>query len=185
MIPPDAPLPGLPTLRRVGRAWVATTASVLGDVTLGEDANVWYGAVVRGDDAPLSLGARSNVQDGAVMHADTDAPNDVAEDVTVGHGAILHGVRVERFALIGMGAVLLGGSVVGEGAVVAAGCVVSQGMVVPPWSLVVGVPARVVKTFDPVRRREEAIAHAADYVRKAAEHAAGRWAKGLGPAPRT
>jgi carbonic anhydrase/acetyltransferase-like protein (isoleucine patch superfamily) len=158
-----------------GRAWAATNATVVADVTLGEDANVWYGCVLRGDDAPLSIGARSNLQDGSVMHADTGARNDVGDDVTVGHRAVLHGVRVEDCALIGMGAVLLGGSTVGEGAIVAAGCLVPEGMVVPAWSLVVGVPARVVRTLDPVRRREEAVAHAADYVKKAKEHAAGRW----------
>jgi carbonic anhydrase/acetyltransferase-like protein (isoleucine patch superfamily) len=163
-------------LRR-GEGFVASTASVLGEVRLGPDASVWYGCVVRGDDAPLSIGARSNVQDGSVMHADTGVRNDLAEDVTVGHGAILHGARVERLVLVGMGAVLLGGSVIGEGSIVAAGCVVPEKTVVPPWSVVVGVPARVVKTLDPVRRRDEAIAHAADYVRKAHEHFAGRWMK--------
>jgi len=161
-------------LRR-GDAYVASTASVLGDVRLARDASVWFGCVVRGDDAPLSVGERSNLQDGCVMHADTGIRNDVAEDVTVGHGAILHGTRVERLVLVGMGAVLLGRSVVGEGSIVAAGCVVPEGMVVPPFSLVVGVPARVVKSLDPGKRREEAIAHAADYVRKAHEHFAGRW----------
>jgi carbonic anhydrase/acetyltransferase-like protein (isoleucine patch superfamily) len=161
-------------LRR-GVAWVATSASVLGDVTLGEDASVWYGAVVRGDDAPLTVGARTNLQDGVVMHADTGIRNDVAEDVTVGHGAILHGTRVERYALIGIGAVLLGRSVVGEGAIVAAGCVVPEGFRVPPFSLVVGVPAKVVKTFDPAARTKDALERAADYAAKARSHAAGRW----------
>lgn len=174
------PRPPAPVLLRVGDAFVASTASVVADVTLHRDASVWYGCVVRGDDAPLSIGERSNLQDGAVMHADTGVPNAVGPDVTVGHGAILHGVRVEPFALVGMGAVLLGGSVVGEGAVVAAGCLVPERFVVPPWSLVVGVPARVVRTFDPVRRREDAIAQAAAYVRKAREHATGRWSESGG-----
>lgn len=164
-----------PTMLRRGEAFVATTASVVADVTLGRDANIWYGAVVRGDDAPLSIGERTNLQDGAVMHADTDIRNDVAHDVTVGHGAILHGTRIEPYVLIGMGAVLLGRSVIGEGSIVAAGCVVPEGFVVPPFSLVVGVPARIVRTLDPVRRREEAIVMAADYVRKAVDHASGRW----------
>ena len=162
-----------PTIVPRGAAWVATTASVVGDVTLGPDANVWYGAVVRGDDAPLSVGARTNLQDGALMHADTGVPNAIGEDVTVGHGAILHGTRVERFSLIGMGAVLLGRSVIGEGSIVAAGCVVPEGMVVPPFSLVVGVPARVVRSLDPAKRRADALETAADYVAKAKRHAAG------------
>jgi carbonic anhydrase/acetyltransferase-like protein (isoleucine patch superfamily) len=129
-------------MRRVGDAFVAAGATVVGDVRLGRDANVWYGAVVRGDDAPLTIGDRTNLQDGVVMHADTDVRNDIAEDVTVGHGAILHGTRVERYALIAMGSVLLGRSVIGEGSIVAAGCVVPEGMVVPPWSLVVGARPR-------------------------------------------
>ena len=158
-----------------GEAFVATNATVIGDVTLGPDANVWYGCVVRGDDAPLAIGARTNLQDATVMHADTGVPNAIAEDVTVGHGAILHGTRVERYALIGMGAILLGRSVIGEGAIVAAGCLVPEGFVVPPYALVVGVPAKVVKSLDPATRRAEAIAHAADYVAKARAHAGGRW----------
>jgi carbonic anhydrase/acetyltransferase-like protein (isoleucine patch superfamily) len=168
---------GLPPVRMVaaGRAIVASTASVLGDVRLGEDANVWFGAVVRGDDAPLSVGDRTNLQDRVVMHADTGVPNDVAEDVTVGHGAILHGVRVERYALIGMGAVLLDRSVVGEGSIVGAGAIVTEGMVVPPWSLVLGVPAKVVRSLDAAARRADAIRRAADYVAKARAHLAGRW----------
>lgn len=121
----------MPRMLRRGDAYVASTASVLGDVRLARDASVWFGCVVRGDDAPLSVGERSNLQDGCVMHADTGIRNDVAEDVTVGHGAILHGTRVERLVLVGMGAVLLGRSVVGEGSIVAAGCVVPEGMVVP------------------------------------------------------
>ena len=173
MIPPPYLVP---TMVRVGHAYVATTASVVSDVTLGVDVNVWYGAVVRGDDAPLSLGDRTNLQDGALMHADTGVRNDVAHDVTVGHGAILHGTKVEAYALIGMGAVLLAASVIGEGAIVAAGCVVPEGFVVPPYSLVVGVPARVVKTLDPVARREDAIVIARDYVQKARDQlAGGRW----------
>ena len=158
-----------------GGALVASTASVVGDVTLGRDANVWYGAVLRGDDAPLGVGERTNVQDGAVMHADTGVRNDVAHDVTVGHGAILHGTRVEPYALIGMGAILLGHSVIGEGSIVAAGCVIPEGFVVPPYSLVVGVPARIVRALDPASRRADAITIAADYVRKARDHHAGRW----------
>jgi len=159
-----------PTMLRRGDALVASNATVIADVTLGKDANVWYGAVVRGDDAPLAVGERTNLQDGVVMHADTGIPNTVGKDVTVGHGAILHGTKVGDYALIGIGSILLGRSVVGEGAIVAAGCVVPERFEVPPWSLVVGVPAKVVKTFDPAERRADAITRAADYVTKAREH---------------
>jgi carbonic anhydrase/acetyltransferase-like protein (isoleucine patch superfamily) len=164
-----------PRLERVGEAYVATTASVLGKVTLGKDASIWYGAVVRGDDAPITIGPRSNVQDGAVVHVDPGAPNVIGADVTIGHGAICHGVRIEDGALIGMGAILLSGSVVGAGALVAAGALVRENEVIPPNALAVGVPAKVVKTFDPEARRREAVAHAAEYVSRAHEHSRGEW----------
>ena len=167
--------PASPRLVRVGEAYVASTASVLGNVTLGQDASVWYGAVVRGDDAAITIGPRSNVQDGAVVHVDPGAPNVIGADVTIGHGAICHGVRIEDGALIGMGAVLLSGSVIGQGALIAAGALVRENERIPPWSLAVGVPARVVKTFDAVQRRREALAHAAEYVVRAKEHAEGQW----------
>jgi len=166
-----------PTMLRRGDAYVASDATVIADVTLGRDANIWYHAVVRGDDAPLSVGERTNLQDGVVMHADTGIPNSVGQDVTVGHGAILHGTKVGDYALIGIGAILLGRSVVGEGAIVAAGCVVPERFEVPPWSLVVGVPAKVVKSFDPAERRADAITRAADYVAKARAHTAGHGAQ--------
>jgi carbonic anhydrase/acetyltransferase-like protein (isoleucine patch superfamily) len=154
---------------------VAANASVTGEVVLGDEANVWYGVVVRGDDARITIGARTNVQDNAVVHVDPGAPQQIGSDVTIGHGAICHGVAIRDFALIGMGAVLLGGSVVGEGALVGAGALVPEGMVVPAYSLVVGVPARVVRTFDRDTREREAIHHAAGYVTRAQEHADGVW----------
>ncbi len=164
-----------PVLARVGLAYVASTAAVTGRVSLGEDASLWYGVVVRGDDAPIVIGARSNVQDGAVIHVDPGAPQTIGADVTIGHGAICHGIRIEDHALIGMGAILLGGSVIGEGALVAAGALVRENQVVAPFTLVAGVPAKLVKTFDPATRRHEAKAHAAGYVTRAREHAAGGW----------
>jgi carbonic anhydrase/acetyltransferase-like protein (isoleucine patch superfamily) len=158
-------------MRRVGKAYVASTAAVTGAVTLGPDASVWYGASVRGDDAPIVIGARTNVQDGAVLHADPGLPNVVGDDVTIGHAAVCHGVRIDTGALIGIGAILLGGSVVGEHAVVAAGALVKEGQEIPPFALAVGIPARVVRTLDAVARRAEAAGHAAGYVRKARDHA--------------
>ena len=133
-------------MRRVeGGAFVAHNAVVTGDVTLGEDAGIWFGCVVRGDDAPLTIGRRTNIQDLTMVHADTGHPNVIGEEVTVGHRVVLHGVRVGDRSLIGMGAVLLGGSVVGEGAIVAAGTVVKEGFEVPPRTLVAGVPGRIVR----------------------------------------
>jgi carbonic anhydrase/acetyltransferase-like protein (isoleucine patch superfamily) len=126
------------------RVFVASTAAIVGDVDLGDDVSVWYGAVLRADLQEIRIGARSNIQDNAVIHVDEpDFPTLVGEDVTVGHAAILHGCRVERGALVGMHATVLNGAVVGEEAVVAAGALVPPGMVVPPRTLVAGVPARV------------------------------------------
>ena len=132
-----------PRLLPFGRALVATTAAVTGRVTLGEDANLWYGVVVRGDAAPISIGARTNGQDNAVVHVDPGAANHVAEDVTIGHGAILHGAVIESGALVGMGAILLDNVVVGAESVVAAGSVVPPRMVIPSGSMVRGSPAKV------------------------------------------
>lgn len=166
---------GRAAMHQVGRAWVAESATVTARVVLGEDANVWFGVVVRGDDAPITIGARTNIQDNAVVHVDPDAANVIGSDVTIGHGALVHGVRVHDHALIGMGAILLGGSEIGEGAVIGAGAVVAENTVIPPFSVAVGVPARVVKTLDAETRRREAKAHAASYVEKAREHATGAW----------
>ena len=148
-----------------GGAFAAANATVTGDVTLGRDVGIWFGCVVRGDDAPLSIGARTNVQDLTMVHADTGVPNSIGAEVTIGHRCVLHGARVEDRCVIGMGAVLLGGSVIGEGSLVAAGAVVKEGFVVPPRSLVAGVPAKVLR---PLTQAEvDAIARSADgYVEK-------------------
>jgi carbonic anhydrase/acetyltransferase-like protein (isoleucine patch superfamily) len=172
----DAPPGALrPRMLRVGEAFVAHNAAVSGRVVLGEGVSIWYGASVRGDDAEIRIGDRTNVQDGVVIHADPGEPNVIGADVTIGHGAILHGVEVRDRALIGMGAVLLAGSIVGEGAVVGAGCVVGEGMEVPPCALAVGVPARIVKTFEAHARHENALESARDYVVQAERHAEGAW----------
>ncbi|MFC9125280.1 gamma carbonic anhydrase family protein [Streptomyces sp. NPDC057099] len=124
-------------------AFVAPTASIIGGVTLGEGASVWYGAVVRGDVESISVGASSNVQDNCTLHADPGFPVTVGERVSVGHNAVVHGATVEDDCLIGMGATVLNGAVIGAGSLVAAQALVPQGMVVPPGSLVAGVPAKV------------------------------------------
>jgi carbonic anhydrase/acetyltransferase-like protein (isoleucine patch superfamily) len=128
-----------------GGAFVAANAIVTGEVTLGEDVGIWFGCVVRGDDAPLTIGRRTNVQDLTMVHADTGVPNVIGAEVTIGHRCVLHGARVEDRCLIGMGAVLLGGSVIGSESIVGAGCVVKEGFVVPPRSLVVGIPGKIVR----------------------------------------
>ncbi len=148
-----------------GGAFKACNAIVTGDVTLGRDAGVWFGCVVRGDDAPLVIGARTNVQDLTMIHADTGAPNVIGEEVTIGHRCVLHGVRIGARALIGMGAVLLGGSVVGEEALVAAGAVVREGFEVPSGMLVAGVPAKLIRPLT-AEERKQFRASADGYVQK-------------------
>lgn len=160
---------------RVGHAYIADTATVTGMVTLGEDTNIWYGVSIRGDDAAITIGARTNIQDNAVVHVDPGATNVLGCDITVGHSALVHGVVVEDHALIGMGAILLGGCVIGHGAVIGAGAVVLENARIPPWSLVVGAPGRIVRTVDKEERMRVALAHASHYVERAREHTDGAW----------
>lgn len=124
-------------------AWVAETAVVRADVTLAEDVSVWFGAVLRGDEAPISVGARSNIQDCAVVHVTRENAVAIGADVTVGHAAVIHGCTIGDGALIGMAAAVLDGAVIGAGAMVAAGALVPPGMHVPAGMLAVGVPAKV------------------------------------------
>jgi len=140
------PRKGLMT-RVPGGAMVAQGAIVTGDVTLGKDVSIWFGCVIRGDDAAITVGARTNVQDGAMIHCDTGCAQVIGQGCTIGHGAILHGVHIGDGVLIGMGATLLGGSKIGDGAVVAAGALVKENYEVPARTLVAGVPARVVRAI--------------------------------------
>jgi carbonic anhydrase/acetyltransferase-like protein (isoleucine patch superfamily) len=125
--------------------FVAPSAALVGDVRLGEDASVWYGAVLRGDLSPVIVGARTNVQDGSVLHVADDGPCEIGEDVVIGHRAVLHACRVEAACLIGMQATVLDDAVIGHGSVVGAGAVVTPRTIVPPHSLVLGAPAKVVR----------------------------------------
>jgi carbonic anhydrase/acetyltransferase-like protein (isoleucine patch superfamily) len=126
--------------------FVADNATVVGDVHLGDEAGVWFGAVLRGDYFPIRVGARSNVQDNAVLHITAAlAATTVGDDVTVGHAAILHGCTIGDRCLVGMGSIVLDGAVVGEDSFIAAGSLVTPGTVIPPRSFVLGRPARVVR----------------------------------------
>lgn len=125
------------------RAWLAPGSVLVGDVHLGPDASVWFGAVLRGDGDRIVVGARTNVQDGCVGHADPGFPLTVGAGVSVGHRAVLHGCTVEDDALVGMGAVVLNGARIGAGSLVAAGAVVLEGTQVPQRCLVAGTPGRV------------------------------------------
>lgn len=155
-------------------AFIAPTASVMGDVTLGEDASVWYSAVVRGDMAPIIIGAQSNIQDGTIVHVDEGVPCTVGRRVGVGHRVILHGCTVGDDCLIAMGSVLLNRVMIGSGSVVAAGAVVPEGMQVPPRSLIMGVPGRIVRQVDDALA-ERVAATWIHYVAEARAHRAGHY----------
>lgn len=131
------------TPRTDGAAFVAETATLIGDVTLGKEASVWYGAVLRADSGRITVGDGTNIQDNAVLHTGTREDVTVGDNVTIGHSALVHGCTVGDGALIGMHATVLNRAVVGAGAVVAAGALVPEGMVVPDGMLAVGVPARI------------------------------------------
>jgi carbonic anhydrase/acetyltransferase-like protein (isoleucine patch superfamily) len=150
---------------RLGReVFVAPSAAVIGDVRLGDQSSVWFGSVLRGDVGGIVVGARSNIQDLTVVHVTAGAEGTwIGSDVVIGHRALVHECRVEDFALIGMGCVLLDGCRIGRGAVVAAGAVVREGEEVPPLALVAGVPA-VVRKILPESSLEARREHALHYV---------------------
>ena len=151
-------------------AWVAPTAVLVGAVRLGSRSSVWYGAVLRADGAPISIGAGSNVQDGCVLHTDPGLAATVGDGVLIGHGAVVHGCTVEDGALIGIGSTVLNGARIGAGSIVAAGAVVLEGVQVPPGQLVAGVPAKVRR---PLTEDETAAVRlgTARYVELARQHA--------------
>lgn len=157
------------SMRKTQGVYIADTARVMGQVKMGEDVNLWYGAAVRGDVAPISIGTGTNLQEGVIVHCDKGACNDIGEHVSIGHGAIVHGRSVGEGSLIGMGAVLLGGSVVGKNCLIAARALVTEGMVVPDNSVVMGIPGKVVR---PVSEEQLKMMHwlAPHYVKLAKHH---------------
>ena len=126
--------------------YISESVDLIGDVTLGENVSLWFGTVVRGDMHHITIGARSNIQDNSVIHVTTDiSPTRIGDEVTVGHNAIIHGATIEDRCLIGMGAIIMDDVVVGEGSIVGAGAVVPPNIIIPPRSLVVGLPAKIVR----------------------------------------
>lgn len=128
-----------------GRYWIAPSAVLLGKVELCEDSSVWFGAVLRGDNELIRVGARSNIQDGCILHTDPGYPLDIGEDCTIGHMAMLHGCVIGAGCLIGIGSIILNGAKIGEGSLIGAHALVTEGKVIPPRSMVLGSPAKIVK----------------------------------------
>lgn len=129
-------------------AWVAPTAVLIGNVIIEAGANIWFGAVLRGDNEPITVGAGSNVQENAVLHTDMGFPLTIGANCTIGHKAMLHGCTIEAGSLIGMGATLLNGAKIGTGSLVGACALVTEGKEIAPGSLVMGAPAKVVRDLD-------------------------------------
>jgi carbonic anhydrase/acetyltransferase-like protein (isoleucine patch superfamily) len=147
-------------------AWIDPAAVIIGDVTIGEDASVWPGTIIRGDVHYIRIGARTNVQDGSVLHVMRDEwPLILGDEVTVGHSVTLHGCTIESLCLIGMGSIILNGARIGTGSIVAAGTLVTERTVIPPGSLVMGSPAKVKRALTPADR-----ASIADYARRYVEY---------------
>lgn len=132
-------------VRRVGAALIADNAAVMGDVRLGRDVSIWFGVTIRGDDSFIEIGAETNVQDNTCVHVDIQAPLRIGRGVTIGHGVIVHGVEIGDYALIGMGSIILGGARIGEYSLIGAGALVRENAVIPPRSVVLGMPGKVVR----------------------------------------
>lgn len=147
-------------------AWVADSAQVMGDVVLGDDVGIWFGVVVRGDTATITVGARTNIQDLSVLHADVGMPLTIGSGVTVGHKAMLHGCTVGDDSLIGIGAIVLNGAKIGKGCLVGAGALVTEGKEFPDGSMILGSPARVALQLTPAQL-EGLRASATNYVANA------------------
>jgi carbonic anhydrase/acetyltransferase-like protein (isoleucine patch superfamily) len=128
--------------------FIADTARVFGNIRLGDEVSIWFGAVLRGDGDNITVENGSNIQDQATVHVDPGFPVRIGENCTIGHGAIVHGAQLENYVLVGMHATILNGAKIGEYSIIAAGALVPENMVIPPYSLVMGMPAKVVKTID-------------------------------------
>lgn len=132
-----------------GNYWVADNATVVGAVTIGDNVSIWFNAVLRGDNEPITIGDGSNIQDGCVLHTDPGFPLTVGSDVTVGHLVMLHGCTIGRGSLIGIGAIVLNGAKIGEECLIGAGALVPEGKEIPPRSVVMGTPGKIVRDVSP------------------------------------
>jgi len=160
-----------PELPGEGRYWIAPDARVIGKVTLGDEVGIWFGAVLRGDNERITVGARTNIQEHSILHTDMGFPLTIGAGCTIGHRAILHGCTIGENSLIGMGAILLNGARIGANCVVGAGALVPEGREVPDGSLVVGMPGKVIRSLDEAaieKLRQSAAGYVANWRRFAA-----------------
>lgn len=157
-------------------AWVAETAVLIGAVTLGKGANIWFGAVLRGDNERITVGAGSNVQENCVLHTDIGYPLDIGANCTIGHKALLHGCTIGTGSLVGMNATVMNGARIGRGCIIGAGALVTEGKDIPDYSLVVGAPAKVIRQLDPTETEARLLKSAHHY-----QGAAQRMKQGLKP----
>jgi carbonic anhydrase/acetyltransferase-like protein (isoleucine patch superfamily) len=155
-----------PTLPEAGRFWIAPDAHVIGRVRLGRDVGIWFGTVIRGDNEPIEIGEVTNIQEGCMLHTDPGAPMTIGAGCTVGHHAILHGCTIGENSLVGMGATVLNGARIGANCLVGAGALVTEGKEFPDNSLIVGAPAKAIRTLD-----EDAVQR----LRRTAQHYVENW----------
>lgn len=156
----------VPSLPAPERYWIAPDANVIGSVTLGEDVGIWFGATLRGDNEPMTVGRGTNIQEGVMIHSDPGFPASIGENCTIGHHAIIHGCTIGDNSLIGMGATILNGARIGKNCLVGANALVTEGKEFPDNSLIVGSPARAVRTLDE---------KAAEGIRRSAEKYVTNW----------
>jgi carbonic anhydrase/acetyltransferase-like protein (isoleucine patch superfamily) len=149
--------------------FMAGNATVTGDVTIGNHVSIWFGAVIRADKDRVIIRDRSNIQDNCVVHTSKGFPVTIGSDVSVGHGAILHGCTIDNKVLIGMGAIILNGAKIGNGSIIGAGTVITEGKDIPPNSVVIGVPGKIVRQTDP-DQQQHILTNAASYVELAREY---------------
>jgi carbonic anhydrase/acetyltransferase-like protein (isoleucine patch superfamily) len=154
-----------PSVPEDGEYWVAPEAQVIGNVTLGRDVGIWFSAVLRGDNDPIEIGEGTNVQDGVIVHTDPGFPVVIGAGCTIGHRAIIHGCTIGGNTLVGMGAIILNGARIGRNCLVGAGALVTEGKIFPDNSLIVGSPAKIVRSLDDAaveRLRASAVHYAAN-----------------------
>jgi len=145
------------------RSFIAENATIIGEVVIGKFSSIWYNVVLRGDIAPISIGSNTSVQDGSIVHCDVGVPTIVGNNVTIGHNVMLHACKIGDNSLIGIGAIVLDGAEVGEGAIIGAGAIVTPRTKIPPFTMALGIPAKVVRNLNE-EEVENLKKHALDYV---------------------